>query len=238
GGVAAPENRGIGGFMRAARMETPLLAYRTVEFAGAGLSRGRVAEALMAEFGDTGPDVEVRHDGERRLVRSFRAVPAGEIRGAAPRFARHGVYLITGGPAGLAGLFGEYLCREYQATVVLVGRREAAPEKLAELESWNRDGGRAVYLRADVGDREAVAALVSEVKSRYGHVTGVIHAAGALRDSSIQNKRLEEMAEVFRAKVFGTRYLDEALRGEPLQCFVVFSSLAAVMGNFGQSDYC
>ncbi|MEU3963150.1 SDR family NAD(P)-dependent oxidoreductase [Streptomyces buecherae] len=238
GGAAAPESQGIGGFARAARMESPLLVYKTVEFTRANLSRARMAAALMAEFGHDDADVELRHSGTRRWARCFHPVPAGEIEAAKPRFTAGGVYLITGGPGGLAGLFARYLSEEHRARVVLVGRRAADAEKLAELASWGRDGGEAVYLRADIGDRQAVADLVAEVRGRFGPITGLIHSAGALRDGSLQNKRPKEMAEVFRAKVFGTRYLDEALRDEPLELFVMFSSLAAVLGNFGQSDYC
>ena len=237
-GAAAPENRGVGGFMRAARMESPLLVYSTVEFTRPDLGTDQVAAALMAEFSAPPADVELRHDGQRRWTRCFHPVPAAEIRSSQPRFTAGGVYLITGGPGGLAGLFARYLCQEHQARVVLVGRREADPERLAELASWGQDGAGAVYLRSDVGDRQAVAELVAAVRARFGRVTGVIHAAGALRDGSIQHKRPEEMDEVFRAKVFGTRFLDEALRDEPLDCFVMFSSLSAVLGNFGQSDYC
>jgi acyl transferase domain-containing protein/NAD(P)-dependent dehydrogenase (short-subunit alcohol dehydrogenase family) len=235
---AAPENRAVAGLMRAVRMENPSLVYKTVELTRTGLGRPEAAAALMAEFDRPEADVELRHDGTRRWTRSFRPVPAAQVEAARAPFGTGGVYLITGGPGGLAGLFGRYLCQDHGATVVLVGRRPADPERLAELESWSRDGARAVYLQADIGDRKQVENLVGEIRSRFGPVTGVIHSAGALRDGPIKDKRPEEMAEVLRAKVFGTRNLDEALRGEPLEHFVMFSSLAAVLGNFGQSDYC
>ncbi|MER0242131.1 SDR family NAD(P)-dependent oxidoreductase [Streptomyces sp. HSW2009] len=237
-GAAAPEHQGVGGFMRAARMENPLLVYKTVEFTRANLRRARVAAALLAEFTQPDQDVELRHNGKRRWTRCFHPVPAGEIERAERRFRTGGVYLITGGPGGLAGIFGRYLCEEFGAKVVLVGRRAADQDKLADLASWSRDGAEAVYLRADIGDRQAGADLVDTGRERFGPITGLIHSAGALRDGALQHKRPEEMAEVFRAKVLGTRYLDEALRTEPLECFVMFSSLAAVLGNFGQSDYC
>ncbi|MFF2652406.1 SDR family NAD(P)-dependent oxidoreductase [Streptomyces sp. NPDC058045] len=233
---AAPENRAVAGLMRAVRMENPSLVYKTFELTGP--DPDEAAAALMAEFDRPDEDVELRHDGTRRWTRSFRPVPAAQVEAARAPFGKGGVYLITGGPGGLAGLFGRYLCQDHQATVVLVGRRPADPERLAELESWSRDGARAAYLQADIGDRRQVEDLVGEIRSRFGPVTGVIHSAGALRDGPIKDKRPEEMAEVLKAKVFGTRNLDEALRGEPLEHFVMFSSLAAVLGNFGQSDYC
>ncbi|GGP71214.1 SDR family NAD(P)-dependent oxidoreductase [Streptomyces sindenensis] len=235
---AAPENRAVAGLMRAVRMENPSLVYKTVELTRTGLDRAGAADALLAEFDRPEADVELRHDGTRRWTRSFRPVPAAQVEAARTPFGTGGVHLITGGPGGLAGLFGRYLCQDHRATVVLVGRRPAGPERLAELESWSRDGARAVYLQADIGDRKQAENLVGEIRSRFGPVTGVIHSAGALRDGPIKDKRPEEMAEVLRAKVFGTRNLDEALRGEPLEHFVMFSSLAAVLGNFGQSDYC
>ncbi|MFI1223258.1 MULTISPECIES: SDR family NAD(P)-dependent oxidoreductase [unclassified Streptomyces] len=235
---AAPENRAVAGLLRAVRMENPALVYKTIELTRTDPGRTGAATALMAEFDRPEADIELRHDGKRRWTRSFRPVPAAEVAAARAPFGSGGVYLITGGPGGLAGLFGRYLCQDHRATVVLVGRRPAAPERLAELESWSRDGARAVYLQADIGDRKQVENLVGEIRSRFGPVTGVIHSAGALRDGPIKDKRPEEMAEVLRAKVFGTRNLDEALRGEPLEHFVLFSSLAAVLGNFGQSDYC
>ncbi|MFC0498024.1 SDR family NAD(P)-dependent oxidoreductase [Streptomyces mutabilis] len=237
-GAAAPENRGVGGFVRAARMENPKLLYKTVEFTRSNLSRERMAQALMAEFARPDQEIEVRHDGRQRLVRTCRPVTADAIGSARPRFTTGGVYLVTGGLGGLAELVTRRLCGEHRAKVVLVGRGEADTEATRRLRSFGRHGAEAVYLRADVGDRDAVTALVTEVKSRHGRIDGVVHAAGVLRDGSLPAKRPQEMADVFRAKVFGTRHLDEALRDEPLECFVLFSSLAGVLGNFGQSDTC
>lgn len=235
-GTAAPENRGIGGFARAVRMDNPVLSYKTVEFTRANLSRARMARVLMTEFDQPDDAIEVRHDGKQRRQRCLRL--AENARGEQQAFTTGGVYLVTGGLGGLAGIVAAYLCREYQAKVVLVGRSDPDDDALGELRSWCSDGAEVAYLAADVGDRDAVADLVHEVKSRYGRITGVLHAAGVLRDGSIKDKQPQDMDDVFRAKIFGTRYLDEVLRDEPLDCFVLFSSLASVLGNFGQSDTC
>ncbi|RYD94476.1 MAG: KR domain-containing protein, partial [Sphingobacteriales bacterium] len=64
-----------------------------------------------------------------------------------------------------------------------------------------------------------------------------IHSAGVLRDAYVRNKTLAEMSAVFAPKVYGTVYLDEATQDEPLDFFLLFSSLAALAGNAGQSDY-
>ena len=53
----------------------------------------------------------------------------------------------------------------------------------------------------------------------------------------VKNKSREEMTAVFAPKVDGTVHLDEATKNEPLDFFVAFSSLAALTGNVGQTDY-
>jgi hypothetical protein len=45
------------------------------------------------------------------------------------------------------------------------------------------------------------------------------------------------VAAVLPPKIDGVRHLDRALQDEALDFFVVFSSLAGVLGNVGQSDY-
>ena len=45
------------------------------------------------------------------------------------------------------------------------------------------------------------------------------------------------MSAVLAPKVYGTLYLDELTKDEDLDFFVTFSSLAAVAGNAGQTDY-
>ncbi|MCP4266687.1 MAG: KR domain-containing protein, partial [Candidatus Brocadiaceae bacterium] len=50
-------------------------------------------------------------------------------------------------------------------------------------------------------------------------------------------KRAEEFRQVLLPKVAGTANLDKATRGIALDFFVLFSSGAGAMGNFGQADY-
>ena len=89
----------------------------------------------------------------------------------------------------------------------------------------------------DVTDHKAVQSLLAEIKTQYGTLQGVIHSAGIIRDHYILKKTAEEFKTVLSAKVRGTYYLDEATGDLPLDFFILFSSLAGVMGNSGQVDY-
>src|SRR5205807_10212419 len=92
-------------------------------------------------------------------------------------------------------------------------------------------------LQADVSKLEEVEMIVREAKTRFAQIHGVIHAAGVNRDAFILKKTGEEMEAVLAPKVYGAINVDRATSGENLDLFVLFSSVAGVMGNLGQCDY-
>jgi NAD(P)-dependent dehydrogenase (short-subunit alcohol dehydrogenase family) len=93
------------------------------------------------------------------------------------------------------------------------------------------------YQQVEVSDEPAVHGLIERVLQKSGHLDGIIHAAGVLRDSLLLNKMPEDVQAVLAPKVFGVEHLDEATSEIPLDFFVLCSSLAAVAGNVGQADY-
>jgi hypothetical protein len=72
---------------------------------------------------------------------------------------------------------------------------------------------------------------------QHGFLNGVVHSAGVIKDSFIIKKTQEEFRSVLTPKVTGTVNLDRATQAMELDCFIVFSSIAGVLGNVGQSDY-
>ncbi|WP_158549190.1 SDR family NAD(P)-dependent oxidoreductase [Lysobacter silvisoli] len=238
-----PHNEAIQGFATILRAECPKLACKVVEIVGtdsadaAGFDTTSVA-AIAAEFCDDTKALAVRYREGVRYLRRIHGCeePVAPARDAAP--IRHGgIYLITGGAGGLGLIFAEHLARQCQARLVLSGRGALKPEAEAALDSMRAAGAEVVYVPADVSKREDVERLVQVCKDRYGGLHGIIHSAGVLRDAYLRNKTRDEMAAVFAPKIRGSVLLDDATRDEPLDFFVMFSSLAALAGNAGQSDY-
>lgn len=121
--------------------------------------------------------------------------------------------------------------------VVLVGRSPLDAERARLVDGLSGAGGSVRYLRADVSSGEEVRRLVTEVTGEYGPVHGVVHAAGVTRDSLATTKTRADIEAVLAPKVSGAVALDEATLGQPLDFFVLFSSVVAHSGNPGQFDY-
>ena len=75
------------------------------------------------------------------------------------------------------------------------------------------------------------------IEGQYGKLNGIIHSAGVIRDDFLIKKTGVEIEDVLSPKVKGLVNLDDASRGMKLDIFILFSSIAGVMGNAGQADY-
>ena len=88
---------------------------------------------------------------------------------------------VTGGSRGI----GRAIVRRLAAEGYAVGiNREAAEALAAEILG---QGGRALAVRADVADREAVDAAVREVEEELGPVTALVNNAGIAQNDLFQD---------------------------------------------------
>ena len=114
-----------------------------------------------------------------------------------------------------------------------MANREIAAN-LAELESSGAD---AYYYAVDIRDFKMVQAVIDEIRANHGPIAGIIHGAGVLEDRLIIDKTVDQFERVFDTKVKGFNNLLEAADQDHLKYLVLFSSVAARMGNRGQVDY-
>lgn len=149
----------------------------------------------------------------------------------------NGVYIIAGGAGGLGFTFAEYLAFQTKCCLVLTGRSPLSDHIRKQLRRLEDAGSSAVYVQADITNKEEAEYVVKKAKTSYGKVNGVIQGAGIIRDSFLLNKSREEFDQVIRPKVLGTMWLNDAVEKENPDFFICFSSTSAVLGNVGQSDY-
>lgn len=239
-----PAYLGLSGYYKTLHTEKPGYQGRVVRCVTEGLQAVDLPRVLHDELCAADHETDVRYAGQAgatRMVRRFlplerlRQDPHGAMPGTPLR--QHGVYLVTGGMGALGQIIARHLCQHYQATVYLTGRSAPNAEQLGALEALSARGGQARHLVCDVADRDSVRRAVTSVREAGQHLHGVIHSAGVIEDAFILRKQPESFARVITPKVLGTRNLDLETRDEPLDFFVLFSSVTGVLGNTGQCDY-
>jgi polyketide synthase 7 len=149
-----------------------------------------------------------------------------------------GSVLVTGGTGMAGSAVAAHLVTNYGvAHVVLISRSGAGAEGVAELGGRLEEAGAQVSVAAcDVADHDAVAALIAQLPAQYP-LKGVFHAAGALDDGLIASLTPQRVDAVLRAKVDGAWNLHELTQHLDLSAFVMFSSMAGIVGTPGQGNY-
>ncbi|WP_409473583.1 type I polyketide synthase [Streptomyces sp. HC307] len=154
------------------------------------------------------------------------------------RFRADGAYLITGGLGALGLSLAEFLAAQGAGTLVLVGRSAPTAEAAARLAALRSRGTVVHTPRCDVADRTAVRQALDGLREQgLPPLRGVVHAAGVVSDATIGRMTPRQLAKVLQPKVAGVLSLEAATEHDPLDFFVLFSSVAALVGNPGQAAY-
>ncbi|MDB1086974.1 SDR family NAD(P)-dependent oxidoreductase [Streptomyces sp. ACA25] len=163
----------------------------------------------------------------------------GSLDGAADGSALgNGTVLITGGTGGLGAMLARHLVARYGVRrLVLTSRRgPAAPAAAGLREELAATGAQVEVVACDVTDRASLAELIAAVPDEHP-LTAVIHCAAALDDGIVPALTEDRVDSVLAPKAHGAWHLHELTRHLDLSAFVLFSSIASVLGTAGQASY-
>ena len=237
---------GMLGMFLSAAQEYASVQFRTLEIEKDTDFRTALRDALDRGY----PMVEMAHrDG--RVFTSEAHIAPSLFRGPASLTLNPGdVVVMSGGATGI----GAHLARSlapFKPRLVFLGRTVLDPtggvditgddRRVSEITRTLADlhvaGIEATYHTCDVADPEAVRVVMDEVADRYGKIRGIIHGAGILRDGFLSQMTADDFSMVADIKFLGAWNLFQAAGKGGLRFFVALSSVAAIQGNPGQTNY-
>jgi NAD(P)-dependent dehydrogenase (short-subunit alcohol dehydrogenase family)/acyl carrier protein len=223
---------------------------------GGGRSSDRLLNQLQDEFLSDYIGTIAAYRGENRWHEVFEPLRLERQEGAAALLKGRGCYLITGGLGGIGLELAGFLAREVQAKLVLTGRRGLPPgekwdswltsrpdddpvsRKIRKVREIEKNGAEVLIVEADVTDETQMKSAVSRAAERFGHIDGVIHAAGVPDGGVIPLRTREATDRVLAPKLQGTRVLERVLKDTSPDFFMLCSSLRAILGPYGQVGDC
>lgn len=230
-------DRSVIGVLRTIGLEAPCLDADLVGLSGDQNTLSRAIAATLSTARPRSPIARhvVEHErlADHSRVRTLVRLP----RPASPWVPTPAkVYLVTGALGAIGRELAGWLAR-HGAHLALVGRSALDSSSDAFVRSLRVYGSEVHYYSADISRRNDVERVLSAVKRDFGGLHGVFHLAGVLRDNFFARHAEADWNAILAPKVRGAQLLDELTQDEPLDAFVVFSSLASVYGNVGQGIY-
>ncbi|WP_443098172.1 type I polyketide synthase [Actinoalloteichus sp. AHMU CJ021] len=193
----------------------------------------RALRLLAGVLSGTGGEdqVALRPSGSfaRRLVRA----PLGEVP-ASRDWTTRDTALITGGTHRERVGLARTLVDAGAEHLVFVDRGETRTPGVADLETdLHALDAEVTVVACDISDRGEITGLVRRLQATGSPIRTVVHAADVQREGPLADLRVDELAELFGAKVAALTHLEELL-GDDADTFILLSSNAGVWGSARQ----
>ncbi len=239
-----PEQSALWGMMQVLTLEQPQIQTKCVDLSPEGNIEQDVSSLLQCiQIADNENRIAFRK-GEMFVQRlkpsQFKLDDSASIYETSSEtksaYDLEGSWLITGGFGGLGKLIARRLVSIGIKNLVLMGRKGASGnEKLIEELSVN--GVHVLAVKGDISSYDDLQRIFLEIDEKMPPLRGVVHAAGVLDDGIIAQQSPQRFEEIMRPKVLGSWNLHQLTLDRQLDCFILFSSVASLIGSPGQSNY-
>lgn len=154
------------------------------------------------------------------------------------RLSLDATYVLIGGLGGLGRGLAIYLADHEAKHIAFLSRTGVVqPNARKTLDQlMERSIGAKIYV-CDVTDPEALERAISLIGIEMPPIKGVIQGAMMLRDGLFEKMTYERWSQATSPKIQGSWNLHE-LMPHNLDFFIMLSSVAGIVGNGGQSNYC
>ncbi|MDM8531897.1 glucose 1-dehydrogenase [Anaerolineales bacterium HSG25] len=149
------------------------------------------------------------------------------------------VAIVTGGSRGI-GLATALRFAE-EGAIVIAGDLEQTEELTEVINNNESYSGQVVFKRLNVADRASVNEVVASIKKEYGRIDALINNAGIVRDSRLVKMEENDFDTVIQVNLKGVYNCAQAVAPTMVEqgsgAIINASSIVAIYGNFGQTNY-
>ncbi|MBP2661125.1 MAG: 3-oxoacyl-(acyl-carrier-protein) reductase [Firmicutes bacterium] len=149
------------------------------------------------------------------------------------------VAIITGASRGIGRSVAIELARLGAKVVINYAGNEAAAEEVKNIIV--AAGGQGIVVKADVGDVEAVDAMVKETINTFGKIDILVNNAGITRDNLLMRMKEEDWDAVMNINLKGvfvcTKAVSRVMMKQKAGKIINMTSVVGLMGNAGQANY-
>jgi acyl transferase domain-containing protein len=183
------------------------------------------------------------HDTDEVALRENQRYAAQLVRrelpeeGTEPLFHADGTYLITGGLSGVGLRTAQWMVEQGARYIALLGRHGATEQTQAKIDTLRETGATISIVQADVSHRELLAEALDVLRRKMPPLRGVFHSAVVLDDGTLLQLDRQRLLGVTPPKIDGSWNLHLLTRNDPLDYFVMFSTVASTLGSPAQGNY-
>lgn len=212
---------------------------QTMREISAAFADGRLRPLPVTLFAANDSEEAFRHMLAARHTGKIAIAPATPRPGKAESLDLTGEWVILGGTGGVGLAIAHALVAKGVERVHLLSRSGTMLLGAERDRSWAETSDRVQFHAVNAADPLQLEAFFAQLDAQGCTLSGVIHAAMVLRDKLIADIDIEDISQVFRAKLGVAQTLDAVLRRRATQPdhVVFFSSIAALLGNPGQVAY-
>ncbi|KAF4847444.1 Reducing polyketide synthase [Colletotrichum siamense] len=168
--------------------------------------------------------------------------PTGQLSSAllpnpACLFSPKKTYLFAGITSDLGLSVAKWMIQNGARSVALASRAPNIPKVwLEEMESLGATDVRCFSM--DVTDAHSVKDVCDRIRDSMYPVAGVVFGAMVLNDTLLENMSFQTLQATMAPKVRGTYLVEQYYHETDLDFFIFMSSMSAIVGIRGQSNYC
>lgn len=158
------------------------------------------------------------------------------------------VALVTGGSRGIGFGIAEHLARNgFDLAINGVRPADAVADVVARLEEHETD---VLYCRGDIGDKDARAEILTQVRERFGRLNLLVNNAGVApkQRTDLLDVSEESFEQVLKVNLQGPYFLTQAAarwmieqkeaNSEFFGCIVNVGSISATVVSTNRGEYC